>query len=109
MYKLKYKIWLETEGKVFGKGPYELLKGIKHEGSLAGATKNMKMSYNKGFNLIKDIETNLGYKLLISKRGGADKGSSILTPEAEELMTKYEDFVHECDLALKQIFEKYFK
>jgi molybdate transport system regulatory protein len=109
MYKLKYKIWLEKEGKVFGKGPYELLNGIKNEGSLAGATKSMKMSYNKAFNLIKDIETNLGYKLLVSKRGGADKGSSNLTIEAEELMSKYESFVHECDLALNQIFEKYFK
>ena len=109
MVNLGYKIWLEQEGKVFGKGPYELLKRTNEKGSLAEAAKSMKMSYNKAFNLIKAIEKKLGYKLLNSKRGGADKGSSTLTLEAEELMLKYEVFIEECDVALIKIFEKHFR
>jgi molybdate transport system regulatory protein len=109
MLEFRCKIWLEKEGKVFGKGPYELLKGIREKGSLAEAAKDMKMSYNKAFNLIKDIEKKLGYELHTSKRGGSDGGGSKLTQEAVELMTKYEAFINECENSMKEIFLKYFK
>jgi molybdate transport system regulatory protein len=108
MIEFKYKIWLEKEGKVFGKGPYELLKGIKDKGSLAEAAKSMNMSYNKAFNLIKDIEKNLGYELHTSQRGGSDGGGAKLTIEAEELMVKYEAFICECEKSINEIFTKYF-
>ena len=108
MYQLKYKIWLENDGKVFGKGPYELLKGIKKFGSLSESAKNIKMSYNKAFNLMKDIEKRLGYSLIKAKTGGSGGGGSQLTEEAEVLMMKYEDFIDECDAELHKIFLKYF-
>ena len=108
MFEFRYKIWLEKEGKVFGKGPYELLNKIKTTGSLAEAAKSMKMSYNKAFNMIKAIEKKLGYELLISKRGGNDRGSSILTAEAEALMIKYDAFIRECETSLQEIFIKHF-
>lgn len=108
MLEFKYKIWLEKEGKVFGKGPYALLRGIKDKGSLAEAAKSMHMSYNKAFNLIKDIEKNLGYELHTSKRGGSDGGGSELTIEAEELMAKYDAFISESEKCMNEIFSKYF-
>lgn len=108
MFKLRYKIWLESEGKVFGKGPYELLKGIKEKGSLREASKQMNMSYNKAFNLIKDIEKKLGKELVVSKRGGVEGGFSTLTEEAEELIQTYEKFMEECEESLWDIYNKYF-
>lgn len=109
MIELKYKIWLEKDGKVFGRGPYELLKGIKEKGSLMEAAKDMNMSYNKAFNLIKDIEKKLGYELRTSTRGGYCHGGAALTEEAEKLMQQYEAFIDECDTCLNQIFRQYFK
>lgn len=109
MYQLKYKIWIENEGKVFGKGPYELLIGIKKFGSLSEAAKNIKMSYNKAFNLIKDIEKRLGYSLIKAKTGGSGGGGSQLTEDAEKLMMKYDAFIKECDLELNKIFLKHFE
>ena len=108
MYQLKYKIWLENEGKVFGKGPYELLKGVKMYGSLSESAKSIKMSYNKAFHLMKDIEKRLGYSLMTAKTGGSGGGGSKLTEEAEELLTKYEAFLGECDTELQRIFLKFF-
>lgn len=110
MLKLKYKIWLEhgDGGKVFGKGPYELLEGVRQEGSLSEAAKKMGMSYNKAFNLIKDIEKKLGCGLITTKIGGTGGGGSQLTAEAEELMAKYGAFAKECQESLDSIFSKYF-
>lgn len=108
MYQLKYKVWLDKEGKVFGKGPYELLLGIKKYGSLNEAAKHMKMSYNKAHTLIKDIEKKLGFTLIETKSGGNGGGGSKLTKKADELMVNYELFINECEENLKAIFEKYF-
>lgn len=108
MYQVKYKIWMEKEGKVFGKGPYDLLAGIKKYGSLAEAAKSIDMSYNKAFNLIKAIEKRLGYRLIITKTGGSGGGGSQLTAEAEALMSKYLQFIDECDEQINIIFKKHF-
>ena len=108
MYQLKYKIWIDKDGKVFGKGPLELLKGVKDTGSLSEAARNMNMSYNKAHNLIKSIETKLGYKLISSKSGGLKGGGSELTKEAEELINTYQNFNDECERSLHEIFHKHF-
>lgn len=108
MYQLKYKIWIEKEGKLFGKEPYDLLAGVKEYGSLSESAKSINMSYNKAFNLIKDIEKRFGSKLIIAKAGGRGGGGSQLTEQAEELMSKYLQFIDECDESLSIIFNKHF-
>jgi molybdate transport system regulatory protein len=109
MLEVKYKIWLDRDGKVFGKGPYCLLKGIKDKGSLSESAKSMGMSYNKAYNLIKDIEDKLGFKLLTSRSGGTKGGGSSLTKEAESLIRTYEKFFYECEQSIHEIFDKHFK
>jgi molybdate transport system regulatory protein len=106
--QLKYKIWFDKDGKVFGQGPYKLLMGIREKGSLSESAKNLGMSYNKAYNLIKDIEDKLGFSLVTSKSGGAKGGGSQLTGEAENLMKVYNDFCCECEESLQKIFDKYF-
>lgn len=109
MLQVKYKIWLDDEGIIFGKGPYNLLLGVKDKGSLSEASKDMGMSYNKAHKLIKNIEKRLGFKLLVSKAGGSKGGGSMLTEEAEKLMLEYEKFIAECEESLGDIFKKHFK
>lgn len=108
MLEVKYKIWLDKDGKAFGQGPYCLLKGIKDKGSLSESAKCLGMSYNKAFNLIKDIEARLGYKLLTSRSGGTKGGGSSLTAEAENLIKVYEEFFNECEQSIHEIFNKHF-
>lgn len=109
MLNLKYKIWLEDDGKVFGKGPYDLLLGIRDYGSLAESAKHLNMSYNKAFTLIKSIEKRLGYKLIETQAGGTNGGGSQLTEEANRLMCSYEAFIKACDESLTALFSEYFK
>ncbi len=108
MYKLKYKIWLDKKGKVFGDGPCKLLKGIEEHGSLSNAAKAMGMSYSQAHNLIKNIEEKLGFSLLARKVGGSGGGGSELTQEAHDLMKKYLEFHNECEIILEEIFQKHF-
>lgn len=74
--KLSYKIWLTTTGKAFGKGPCEILKRVERTGSLKGAAKEMGMSYSHAWNLIKRLERELGFKLLLFQVGGESGGGS---------------------------------
>ncbi|HHU31808.1 MAG: winged helix-turn-helix domain-containing protein [Zhaonellaceae bacterium] len=108
MYILRYKLWLEKDGKAFGEGPYQLLAGILETGSLSNAAKKLNMSYSLAYNLIKKVEKNLGFPLIQSKSGGQGGGGSVLTPEALDLMEKYNGFLKESASALEKLFAKYF-
>ncbi len=108
MYRLKYKIWLDRNGKVFGEGPYQLLSRTGETGSLSTAAREMGMSYSQAHTLIKKLEEKLGFPLLISKVGGTGGGGSSLTREAEILMDKYRGFSDECKRTLEDIFARHF-
>lgn len=106
MLQIKYKIWLDDGGKIFGPGPYTLLCKVRETGSLSEAAKSMGMSYNKAFNLIKTIEGRLGFKLIISQTGGKKGGGSQLTEKADDMISLYETLTSECEQSLKNIFDK---
>ena len=108
-FKLKYKIWLETTGKVFGEGPCEILLRIERLGSLRAAAAEMGMSYSHAWKLIKGLEKRLGYNLLDSQVGGVSGGGASLTPEAEELIQKYQSFMKEAEELLDELFQKHFQ
>ena len=56
--KIICQIWLDNNGKAFGKGPCELLNRIEVTGSLNKAASQMGMSYSKAWRLMGDIEKN---------------------------------------------------
>lgn len=106
--KAKCKIWLDDNGKVFGKGPLLLLQGVEKNGSLSEAAKNLGMSYNKAHNLIKSMEKKTNIKFLIKKIGGVNGGSSTLTPEAKEIIETYQEFEKDCEAYVDKAYDKYF-
>ncbi|MEF9934155.1 MAG: LysR family transcriptional regulator [Clostridium sp.] len=103
-----FKLWIDNDGKVFGKGPLLLLEEVEKTGSLSEAAKVMGMSYNKAHTLIKRIEKNIETKLLIKKIGGVNGGSSTLTEEAKELILSYKNFHSECEEFIEKSFKKNF-
>ncbi|MGB4503810.1 MAG: LysR family transcriptional regulator [Syntrophaceticus sp.] len=106
--KLRYKIWLETTGKVFGEGPCDILTRVERLGSLKGATAEMGMSYSHAWKLIKGLEQRLGFKLLQFQVGGETGGGASLTPEARELIRRYRAFMKETDQLLNELFQRHF-
>ncbi len=107
-FELKTKMWLEKENcKVFGDGPWDILKRVDKTGSLRQAATEINMSYSQAWRLIKMIEENLGFPLLEKKAGGPDGGHSRLTPQAEKLTAAYNSFRDEADQALGKLYQKH--
>jgi molybdate transport system regulatory protein len=108
--KLRYKIWIEKDGeKVFGDGPLDILNRVERAGSLRQAAEEIKMSYSQAWNLIKDLEERLGFKLLERKRGGESGGGSQLTEQARDLMMKFEIFRDKAQESLNLLYKEIFR
>lgn len=108
MYKLKYKIWIDQDGKAFGEGPYKLLEGIKKTGSLSQSAKALNMSYSQAHNMMKTLSQKLGFPLINSKSGGPGGGKTEITPEAQRLLDAYGEFYIDCKRALDELFYEHF-
>ncbi len=108
--KLTYHLTLRLflQGKSFGPGPMRLLEGVKKTGSLQKAAAEMGMAYSKAWKLIRGLEEEWGFSLLIRQTGGSKGGGSSLTEDAEELLSRYEAMLSEVTQAAEGAFKKYF-
>lgn len=76
--------------KVFlGPGTRELLVHIKAYESIQQAAIKMNLSYSKALKMLKTMHSELGYDVVISQRGGKDKGKTQLTPKGEALLSTF--------------------
>lgn len=105
-YQLTLRLFLRE--KSFGPGPMRLLEGVKKTGSLQKAASEMGMAYSKAWKLMRGLEEEWGFPLLVRQTGGLKGGGSSLTDEAEELLTRYEAMLGEIDRAAEAAFKKYF-
>ena len=94
--------------RVFGEGPYRLLKGIESSGSLRAAALEMNMAYSKALRILKRAEQAFGMPLTTRAIGGRDGGGSRLTPEGKELLEKYELYRRKCEDSNRAIFRDLF-
>lgn len=106
--RLAYKVWIDNNGKAFGEGPYDLLKGIEQTGSLRKSAAEIGMSYNQAWRLIRAMEGRLGFPLIRCQAGGSMGGGSEITAEGRRLMDAYGAFREDARSALEQLFGKYF-
>ena len=106
--QLKYKLWLDYRGRAFGDGPARLLAGVDQSGSLRKAAQELGMSYNKAWRILHAAEERLGFPLLDRSVGGSLGGGSSITPEARDLMVRYQAVAAEADEVLERVFERHF-
>lgn len=107
--KLRYKVWLDKNGKAFGDGPYDMLEKIDRLGSLRQAADEMGMSYSQAWGLLKRLEKRLGITLIERRTGGISGGGSTVTPEGKNLMEKYAAFRQEAGETLERLYDKHFE
>jgi molybdate transport system regulatory protein len=89
----KVKLWMEKDGLlVFSDYRAELLQHIAETGSLAEGAQRMGLSYRRAWGKIKEIERNLGVRLVHSEAGGHGGGRTRLTPEGEQVLARYRAF-----------------
>jgi molybdate transport system regulatory protein len=98
--EIKYKIWIEKEGKViFGHGREELFQAIDECHSLNAAAKKLGMSYRAAWGRLRASEERLGIKLVESDT--AKKGM-ILTPAAKGLLEKFRRLEKDADTYIRK-------
>ena len=106
--KVAYKIWIDQNGKAFGDGPYELLRGVERTGSLHRAAEEMGMAYSKAWKLVRTVEQRLGFPLLDRKVGGLSGGGSRMTRQAKEFMVRYGRFREEVKDSVEATYLRHF-
>lgn len=103
------KLWVEKDGLlVLSDYRVQLLQHVAETGSLAEAAQRMGLSYRRAWGKIREIEGNLGLKLIESEAGGAGGGSSHLSPEGERLVGLYQRFRRAMEGDLECQFRKLF-
>ena len=91
--------------RIFGKGPYLLLRGIREHGSLNAAAKEMDMAYSKAYAVMKRAETALGGELTAKNIGGKNGGGSVLTEKGERVLAAWEKLIAEKQRMEKELYE----
>lgn len=87
------KVWLEKDGKLaLSDYRVRLLRLIDETGSLSDAAAAMDLSYRRAWGKLREIEQNLGVKLVDTAVGGAGGGGSRLTVEGRLLIDRFERF-----------------
>lgn len=94
--------------KVFGEGPFRLLRGIEETGSLRAAAISMEMAYTKALKILRRAEAEFGFPLTRRAIGGRDGGGSCLTPQGKELLEKYEIYRDRCRQSCEDIYAEVF-
>ena len=99
---------LFLEEKSFGPGPMRLLMGVEETGSLHKSAQKMGMAYSKAWTLLKRLENQWGFPLIIRRTGGNSGGGSQLTVQGKNLLERYKKMTEEVEQLTKNAFQKYF-
>jgi len=85
------KVWLEVDGHPFlGDGRYRLLMAIDRTGSINAAARELDISYRKAWAQLQSMEESAPFPVLQRRTGGKNGGASHLTPEALELLNRFQ-------------------
>ena len=92
--QVRSKIWLEAAGRpVLGEGRRALLQAVEEKGSISKAARSLSLTYRKAWGQIKFMEEHLGIPLVLKLTGGVGGGGARLTPEARNLLAKYDRLI----------------
>ena len=105
----RIKLWVEKNGRLaLSDYRVQLLRHIDETGSLAEAAQRMRLSYRRAWGKVREIEQNLGVKLVESEAGGVGGGGSRLTPQGERLVALYARFRRAMERDLGKEFQEVF-
>ena len=107
--EVQAKIWIEREGKVvFSDWRAELLQAIEETGSLSSAAARMDVPYRTAWYKLKEIEGQLGMRLVTTHSGGSDGGGSSLTPEGQDILRRFRRIYRDVEGLVRRRFEREF-
>ncbi|MDO7136581.1 winged helix-turn-helix domain-containing protein [Algibacter lectus] len=96
-YKIKSRIWIESENHVLlGEGRVQLLKAIETKGSLSKAAKTLGLSYKKAWSLIDSVNKSAKKPVTINSTGGKGGGGAELTDYGKQLIAVFDEINNNC-------------
>jgi molybdate transport system regulatory protein len=105
----KLKLWVEKDGAIVLSGyRVRLLQHIAESGSLSEAARRMGLSYRRAWGKIREIETNLGVRLVESEVGGHGGGGTRLTRIGERMIELYPQFEASAQSDVRHLFIQFF-
>ena len=107
--EVRSKVWLEENGSpLMGAGRADLLRAVEKTGSINAAAKELGMDYRRAWGLIDSMEKRMKFKLVIRRRGGSARGTS-LTDEGNRLVDLYEMLERRSQGSVDRQFHKIFR
>ncbi|MCX5907442.1 MAG: LysR family transcriptional regulator [Deltaproteobacteria bacterium] len=107
--EVRSKIWVEILRRpVLGPGRHDLLRAVDKQGSIAKAARLLGITYRKAWGQIKFMEEQLGLPLVSKQTGGIGGGGTTLTPEARELLAKYDRLTEGVQEKINERFQEIF-
>ena len=94
--------------KCFGPGMAQLLRKVQELHSLRAAAMSMNMAYSKAWTVVRNAEDGLGFHLLTSTAGGKHGGGAVLTDEARQMLTAYDEYCEKLRAYGEKLFEETF-
>jgi molybdate transport system regulatory protein len=86
--KIRLRITLNPE-TLLGPGKAALLQAIDETGSIAAAGRRMRMSYKRAWYLIDTMNAYFQEPVVVSAKGGHDRGGAQLTPTGRAVLASY--------------------
>lgn len=83
------RISIEKETLFFNARSKLLLMLLKETNSVRSACEHMALSYSKAWNMLNQLEAELGYAVVERKHGGSKGGKTKLTVRGEEFLAKF--------------------
>jgi len=104
MIEVECHISIKKNGSCFlGAGKTELLKEIIQCGSLSGAAKKMKISYQHAWNMIDQMNRVAPEPLVSMQRGGANGGGTEISVYGERILREYSQIEAQVKKIVNQI------
>lgn len=85
-----------------------LLTQVDECGSVRAACQRMQISYSTGWNMIRTLETQLCYAVVLRSQGGVGGSTSQLTKEGHDLLERFRKFQAELKEHAYALYDKYF-
>lgn len=96
--------------KIFiGKGVKEMLDAIEMCKSIKKATECTGISYPKAIRMVRTLEEELGFPIVISEKGGNQHGGTFLTEKGKEVLETYRKIEAAVDEYAEKLVEKEFR
>ena len=99
------KLTIRREESFYGPGIQELVRLVDETGSLKKAYSLMGMAQSYAFNLVKESESGLGFRLFNTTSG---RNGSMLTDEARDYAAKYKAFHEACAKSVDEHYLRFF-